>query len=176
MIRVNTGEAFPILVSLLDETTGSLVSGQMVTYDIRTVDDSVLSPPVSGTLIESTVSPGLYKITETLSNPGVYICYATCSGYLTNTEEIMVNEYNIYDMMRSNRHYNISVEDVTRSTVTPTESQVARNVPFNKTDYILTKIKGDDALDWTNPIASGIIYAWYESIDSSTPFRMGGPD
>jgi len=123
MLRVNPGEQFPIVVSLVDESTSSLATGQTVQYTIRNVDDTPLVPDVSGTLVESTVEAGIYKKVETVYTPGPFIIYATCPGFLTNTEDLMVNQENIYDLAKQNRHYNTSVEDVTRTNAVPTASQ-----------------------------------------------------
>lgn len=175
MIRTNQGEQFPILVSLLDESAGSLASGKTVYYDIRDMLDSPLSSPVSGILTESTVEPGIYRTTAIIDEAGTYVIYATCSGFLTNTEEIIVNQENIYDIAKQNRVYNTYVEDVPRTTVSgsATASQVLRNVPLNRTDYIITKIKEDTDATWDNPVSSGIAYAHYRSTADELPYRMG---
>lgn len=175
MIRINKGESFPILVSLVDDFTGDVVSGQLVTYDIRTIDDDVLNPPVSGTLIESSFEPGIYKSMVYLSNPGNYIVYAKCSGFVTSTEEIVVNEDNIYELIKQDRYYNISVESVIRLNQVPTASQISRNVSLNNTDYIVTRIKKDDDLDWSSTTVSGVVYAHYISLDDTVPYKMAGP-
>ena len=175
MIRVDRNEVFPILVSLIDENTGQLASGQTVYYDIRDMNDNPLSPPLAGTLTESIVTPGIYRGEESISDGGRYIVYATCSGFIGNTEEIIVNPENIYELTKQNRHYNISVEDVIRENATPTASQTTRNVPLGETDYVITWIKYDDEEDWCDTTTSGITYAWYRSITDRVPYKMGGP-
>jgi len=176
MIEVNKNELFPISVSLVDESTGTLVSNHIVKYDIRTHDDQVLNPAVSGTLIESIVESGIYRSTISLPVSGSYLCYASCSGFLAGTETILVNDENIYEISKSNRPYNVSVIDIVRSTsvenITP--SQIARKVPIGKTDYIVSLIKRDEDVDWQNPVSSGISYAHYLSYDMSLPYMMGG--
>lgn len=176
MIKVNISEQFPIVVSLFDEATNALASGETVHYDIRRMDDTPLTPPKNGLMPESTIEAGVYKKLVSIDESGAFICYATCSGFLTSTEEIIVEEYNIYNISQSNRHYNISVEDVVRTNATPTASQTARNVPLDRTDYVITKIKADDALDWSSPVASGTVFAWYRSSTETTPYKMGGPN
>lgn len=175
MIRVNENETFPILVSLVDEASGVLASGRTIYYDIRDINDAPLSPPISGTLTESIVEPGIYRTTESIDTAGTYICYATCSGFLSNTEEIIVNPENIYSLVKQTQNYNISVEDVPRTTASGsmTASQLIRNVPLGKTDYIVTKIKGDSDVDWSNPVTSGTIWAWYHSTADELPYMMG---
>lgn len=175
MIRVDKGESFPITVALWDEYTGENASGQTVYYDVRDMSDAVLAPPINGIMSESTVTSGIYKTTATISTAGRYICYATCSGFFDSSEEILVNPENIYELTKQNRHYNISVEDVVRTNASPTSSQAVRYVPLNKTDYIITEIKGDGDGDWSTTTVSGLIYAWYESTDHNVPFKMGGP-
>lgn len=176
MIRTNQGEQFPILVSLLDESLGSLSSGKTVYYDIRDILDNQLSPPVSGTLTESTVEPGIYKTTATLIDPGTFIIYCTCSGFISNTEEVIVNQENIYDITKQNRVYNTYVEDVPRTTASGgmTSSQIVRNVPYGKTDYIITKIKEDTDANWDSPVSSGTAHAWYHSTADDLPYKMSG--
>jgi hypothetical protein len=174
MIRVDINEIFPIVVSLVDEETGYLATGQIVNYDIRYTDDSPPVPAVSGVLIESTVQPGIYKTLESLPEAGQYIIYATCSGFVSSTEEILVNPENIYVLTKQNRHYNISVEDVIRENPVPTSSQIIRKVPLGMTDYIITVIKKDDQPDWETTTTSGITYAWYRDLDDKAPYKMGG--
>lgn len=175
MIRVNTNEIFPVTVQLVDEDIGELASGKTVYYDLRYFDDTPLSPVVSGTMVESTATPGIYKTTTSIPNPGQYIFYATCSGFLPNIEEIIVNPENIYDLVKQNRHYNISVEDVIRENATPNASQAARNVPLGATDYVVTTIRKDGDANWAATTTSGVVYAHYRDLDDKVPFRMGGP-
>jgi hypothetical protein len=66
------------------------------------------------------------------------------------------------------------VEDVPRTNATPTASQVVRNVPLGKTDYIVHRLKRTSDPDWTTTTASGIIYAWYRSTDDDLPYKMAG--
>lgn len=177
MIKVDKNEEFPISVALFDECSGELATGQVVYYDIRDANtDAALSPAISGTMMESSAEPGIYKVVESIPIDGEFLFYATCSGFMPNTEEIVINEENIYDLAKQNRHYNISVEDVIRTNTTPTASQMVRNVPTNKTDYVINWIKPDYAPDWSDPATtSGIIYAHYRSISDDIPYKMGGP-
>ena len=177
MIGANKNESFPITVTLIDEGTGNLASGEEVHYYIRTIDDLELSPPISGILSESSFSPGVYKIGVSIPLPGIYICHAKCSGFLAGTEEIVISEENIYELSKSNYPHNLSVIDVPRTTENgfETDSQIARNVPYGKTDYIISKIKADTDSNWDNPITSGKSYAHYNTIYEALPFKMGGP-
>jgi hypothetical protein len=97
-------------------------------------------------------------------------------GFLAGAEEIVIHEENIYDLAKSHRPYNVSVEDVIRTTddIDRTPSQIARKVPLGKTDYIITKIKSDEDNNWENPISEGISYAHYVSEDQDLPYMMGG--
>ena len=178
MIRVDKNEQFIITVALYDENTNQNISGQTVYYDIRDASDNSLSPPAAGTMDESSVESGIYKsvVASGIPTAGNYIIYATCSGFNTNIEELIVNEENIYEVAKQTQNYNISVEDVVRTTVSGagTGTQDLRNVPTGRTDYLLTWIKSDDAVDWSNPVASGISYAWYKTMSDTTPYKMGG--
>lgn len=177
MIRASTSENFPVSVALIDEQIGTMATGQTVYYDVRNFPlDTPLSPPLSGTLTESVVEAGIYNEELYISIPGNYIIYATCSGFTTNTESVLIEEFDEVDLselIKQNRHYNISVEDVIRTTQTPTASQLARKVPKGRTDYIITKIKKDNDLDWTGEIVEGIVYAWYRRDTDQAPFKVG---
>ena len=176
MLKVDILEQFPILVQLVDEQTGSLATGQTVYYDIRNAsDDSALTPAISGTLIESTVAQGIYKNVSSVPTAGQYIIYATCNGFLTNSEELVVNQENIYNLVKQNRYYNTSVEDVTRTNTIPTASQTIRKVALNQTDYISTVIKRDNDANWSTTTTSGVTFAWYHNTTDVVPFKMGGP-
>jgi hypothetical protein len=172
MIRVDKNETFPILVSLIDESVGQLAAGQTVYYDIRDLSDAPLSPPVAGTMTESTVEPGIYRAEASIAEAGEYVIYATCSGFITNTEEIIVNPESIYDLTKQNRHYNISVEDVIRENTIATPSQTVRKVGLGQSDYTITRIKYDDDTTWSGTTTSGVIYAWYRDEDDCAPFKM----
>jgi hypothetical protein len=175
MIRVDKNEVFPILVSLIDENTGQLAAGQTVYYDIRQMNDFPLSPPIAGTLTESLVEPGIYRSEASIPEAGEFIIYATCSGFITNTEEIIVNPESIYDLAKQNRHYNISVEDVIRENAVATPSQIIRKVALGNSDYVITKIKHDYETTWSGTTTSGITYAWYRNEDDRAPYKMGEP-
>ena len=173
MLRVDRGELFPITVALWDEVTGENASGRTVYYDIRDENDSVLSPPLNGVLPESTVTSGIYRTTVSIDIPGEYVCYATCTNFYSSTEEIIVNPENIYEIAKQNRNYNIAVEDVLRTNITPTASQTIRKVPVGNTDYIVTVIKSDSDSDWDTATTSGVSFAWYRNITDDIPYRMG---
>lgn len=172
MIRVDQSENFP-LSATIEDASGAPVSGKTVYYDIRDENDDPLSPPITGIFDESTTGSGVYTKVLSLDAAGVFYAYATCSGYNTGVESITVNAENIYQLTKQNRNYNISVEDVLRTNSTPTASQTVRKVPFNKTDYINTIIKDDDASDWSSATVLGTAYAWYRDIEDDIPYKMG---
>lgn len=174
MIEVNKNELFPITVSLLDEELAALITDQTVYYDIRTLYDVSLSPPISGTLIESNVEDGIYKTEISVPDAGSYICYFSSSEFITGTEEIRISNENIYELAKSNRPYNVAVMDVVRSTVSGVGSQDARKVPIDKTDFIASAVKLDSDIDWSVPVGSGISYAHYKTISDDLPYLMGG--
>jgi hypothetical protein len=172
MIRADVGENFPISVALFDECAGELASGLTVYYEIKDANtDASLVPPISGTMVESTTEAGVYKVVESIPVGGEFLFYATCSGFMPNTEDIVVNPESLYDLTKA---LNVSVEDVPRTNATPTASQVVRNVPLGKTDYIVHRLKRTSDPDWTTTTASGIIYAWYRSTDDDLPYKMAG--
>lgn len=169
MIRVNENETFPITVALVDETTSLPATGKIVYYDIRLQPgDLSLTPTMSGVLSESTVEPGIYTGMDVIDTAGTYLVYATCPGFLSNTEEIIVDP-------NYNRHYNTSVEDVIRTTAIPNASQTVRKVGMGKTDYIITRIKPNSAADWSHlSTVSGVVYAHYRDLDDDVPYLVGG--
>lgn len=174
MIRADIGEIIPILATLVDEYTGSLAGGESVYYDIRDMSDAPLSPPITGLMSESTTVSGIYKAEVQINTSGNYICYINSADYLTNSEEIIINPENIYTLTKRGYHYNLSVEDVVRTNVTPTLSQTARNVPLGKTDYIVSIYRNDNDPDWTGATVSGTVYAHYRATTDNAPYKMGG--
>ena len=100
MIRITVSDVFPVAITLLDNT-GNPVTGENVLYDIRKTDDTALSPPNNGSLLESTVSSGVYKQNLVIDTAGTYICYVTCSGYPTQTRNIIVNQETVADSVWS---------------------------------------------------------------------------
>ncbi len=172
MIRVDIGESFIVSVALWNEVTESNSSGRTVYYDVRDDNDAVLSPTVSGVLTESTVTSGIYFKELSIDTPGNYIFYATCSDFFSSSEEIIINPENIYDLVKQNRHYNISSEEVIRTNGSATPSQTARSVELLRTDYIITRIKGNSDADWGSTTVSGVVYAWYKTLGDDLPYKM----
>jgi len=177
MIEANKNETFPITATLVDEETNSLASGKDVSYDIRTIDDLELSPPINGMLGESSVEAGVYKAEVSIPSPGVYICYSNCIGFLPGTENIVINNENIYELSKANSPHNISVIDVPRTTEDNFDnaSQEYRKVPYGMTDYIVSMVKLDTDSNWNNPVTSGISYAYYKTEDDELPYKIAGP-
>ena len=139
------------------------------------MNDFPLSPPIAGTLPESLVEPGIYRTEESIPTAGEYIIYATCSGFITNTEEVIVNPESIYDLEKQNRHYNISIEDVIRENAIATPSQTIRKVALGESDYVITRIKHDNDTTWSGTTTSGIVYAHYREEGDCAPYKMGDP-
>ena len=177
MIRVNKNESFPITVSLIDESIGEVATGKTVYYDVRQQPNDVeLSPPLNGVLVESSIASGIYTTVTYIDTAGSYVVYATCSGFTTNTEEVIVDEDNLANLVKQNRHFNTSVEDVIRTNSVATASQTARKVGVGKTDYVLTRVKPNYAADWDDSATvSGVVYAHYRELDDQVPYLMGGP-
>lgn len=178
MIVANINESFKITAGLLDETTGSLTAGQQVYYIVKEQPGDIdLSPVVSGTLTESSVSPGVYSTILSISEAGFYTVYVTCNGYTSNTEDIKINSEDTNELIKQNRNYNTLVEDVLRTNSTPTASQTVRKVPNGGTDYIVTKIKQEQDSDWTGDnVIEGRMYAWYRNVGDTVPYKMGSSE
>lgn len=88
MIRAYASEPFPITVALEDVS-----SGQVVFYDIRyQIGDLPLSPTLSGILPESIDVPGIYTTMVSIDEIGSYFVYINCLGYLSDVEEIIVEQ------------------------------------------------------------------------------------
>ncbi len=172
MIRVDIGENFLITAALWDNTLPGNISGRTVYYDVRDDNDSPLSPPIVGVLSESTVTSGIYLKELSINTSGDYVYYVTCSEFFSSSGEIIVNPENIYDLVKQNRHYNISVEESIRTNGSPTTSQSNRNVGLNATDYIITYIKSSSDVDWSLTTVSGIVYAWYRNLGDALPYKM----
>lgn len=173
MIEANKNELFPVTVSLIDDNELGLVPGKEVIYDIRYINDTPLSPPVSGSLIESNIEGGIYKKEVSIPKSGSYICYATCSGFISSTESIIINEESCVEVSKYNLPHNISVLNVKRTSVSGTVSQLNRNVAIDDTDCVVTMVKRDSDSGWNDPVASGVNFAWYESIEATLPYMMG---
>lgn len=174
LLRADKNEKVVLTAALIDESTGNFVPGEVVHYDVRKAeDDSVLSPAIDGILTESTVKQGIYKTMLSIPDAGVYLCYTSCSGFLTATEDLIINTENIYSLVKQGRNYNISVEDVIRTSTIPTASQTSRKVPQGQTDFIITRIRNDEDNDWNSTTVSGVVYAHYRSTIDILPYRMG---
>ena len=175
MIVSNINESFKVTAGLVDQATGLMSAGQQVSYVVKEQPGDVdLSPVVSGTLTESSVSPGIYSTMLTISTAGFYTMYVTCAGYTSNTEDIKISSEDINELVKQNRNHNTLVEDVLRTNATPTASQTTRKVPDGGTDYILTKIKQDQDSDWTGgDVIESRIYAWYRNVGDTVPYKMG---
>jgi hypothetical protein len=89
VIRAYASEPFPITVTLDD-----IASGKIVFYDVRhQVGDLPLSPTLSGILPESDDVPGVYTTMVEIFEVGSYFVYTACSGYLSEAEEIIIEQY-----------------------------------------------------------------------------------
>ena len=100
MIRVNIADVFPI-ASIVTDVSGQPAIGKNVYFDIRYTDDTVLSPPNNGVMVESTVASGIYKQDISINTAGSYICYITCTGFLTDTKDIIVNQETVAEAVWS---------------------------------------------------------------------------
>jgi len=111
MIRVNKSDVFPIAATVTN-TNGDIVSGKNVYFDIRYTNDTELSPPNKGMMVESTVASGIYKQDVSIDVAGSYICYVTCSGFSTTTKDIIVNQDTVAEEVWSDTLATALLEDV----------------------------------------------------------------
>lgn len=178
MIRANINEQFPITVSLTDTINGGMGTGETVYYDFRAQpNDTSLSPIMSGILPESSVEPGVYTKMFTIDTAGEYIVYTTSSGFMSGAENVTITEdehEELAGLIKQNRNYNLSVEDVIRENAVATASQTTRKVALGNTDYIVNIIKSDSDTTWSGATVSGSVYAWYKNESDSVPYKMGG--
>jgi hypothetical protein len=178
MIRATVGEQFPITVTLTDEINGGMGTGQTVYYDFREQpSDTPLAPTMSGTLPESSVESGVYTKMFSIDTAGDYIVYTSSDNFMSGAEDIIITEdehEELADLIKQNRHYNLSVEDVIRENAVATASQTTRKVALGNTDYILNTIKPDADSDWSGSTVSGVVYAWYRNESDSVPYKMAG--
>ena len=170
MITTNIGQTFILTSVLIDDTTATVSTGKTVYYDIRKQPGDVVT--TSGTLTESSVESGIYKDNVVLNEAGNFIAYITCSGFYPSTEDIFVSEEDVSELIKQNRQHNLYVEDVLRTSETPTSDQITRKVALGNTDYVITKIKNDVDLDWSSATEHRT-YAWYEADTDSLPYKMG---
>jgi hypothetical protein len=124
-------------------------------------------------LIESTIENGIYKTNVSLPEAGNYICYAKADGFLAGAENIVISSESYSDIAKYSLPHNISVIDVPRTSTSGTVSQTIRKVAVGNTDYIVTVVKRDTDINWNNPVASGVNYAWYDSMEANLPYMMG---
>lgn len=178
MIRANVGEQFPITVALTDEINGGMGTGQTVYYDFREQpSDTPLVPTMSGTLPESSTESGVYTKLFSISTAGEYIVYTSSTGFMSGAEDVVIEENGheeLAGLIKQNRNYNLSVEDVVRENAISTASQTVRKVALGNTDYIVNRIKLDSDGDWSGTMVSGIIYAHYRNESDSVPYKMSG--
>ena len=142
MIKVDVGEHFSIIATLVDED--SMGTGLSVAYGIKNSSGTIVD---SGTLIEDTTYSGVYSKNISLSSSGNYIAFYEAVDYARGAENIVVVEEPLARLIKQVRHWNMATENVLAAVDIP-----SRNVAIGKTDYIIIKIKDDDDSDWSSPI------------------------
>lgn len=173
MIKSSIDELFTLMVSIVDQNELP-ITGADVYYNIRTLDDAQLTPAVSGTLSESSMTEGVYSTELAISTADSYIGYIYGTGFATVAKNIMIYDESLESIFQSSLLHNLLVETVVREG-SATTSQMLRNVGVGKTDYVITKAKRQSDTDFTSPVGSGISYAYYRSPYSDKPYLMGGP-
>jgi hypothetical protein len=164
MIIANKNEQFSDVFIFYD-LTGHFITNYTASYIIADAFTDVIV--TSGVMSE--YDSGVHVLVDSLNTSGDYICYATCSGALINTEIKILSE-SIYDLIKSKRNYNQSYENILRdNSGSPNASQIFRKVPEGETDYIIHKVKEDFNNDWSTPTASGNSYAYYRG---NLPYKV----
>lgn len=173
MIKANYDEDFTLTVAVLSED--DMATGLTVTYEIWTEDEATMID--SGTMAESSEVPGIYLYTthvtqsEYTTHGSLYRAYfKTPSGYSDGGDDIMIND-DLYKLVRENRHYNLSVENVLTigSEITATNP---RNLSTGVTNFVKTRIKAESQANWDSATPN-LVYAWYQTVGDQIPYLMG---
>ena len=150
MIKANYDEDFTLTVAVVSED--GMVSGLTnVTFEIWTEDEANLID--SGTMVESSKIAGIYIYTTHVTK-AEYDTYGTLyrayfdapAGYTDGAEDIMIND-DLYELVRENRHYNLSVENVL-VLAAEIASPNPRNLSDNVTNFVKTRIKAEGDANW----------------------------
>ena len=163
MIRVDLGEKFSIMATLVDED--SMGEGLSVYYGIKNSVDTTVD---FGSLVEDTTYSGIYSKYVTINSAGNYKVFYKSDGYASGVEEVIVTENSLATLIKQVRQHNMSVENILATTNIP-----SRNVAAGKTDYIIIKIKNDSDIDWSNPISERKVYSHYHNLGDDQPYYMG---
>jgi hypothetical protein len=73
----------------------------------------------------------------------------------------------LISLIKQNRQYNIYFEEVRA-----TSDIASRKVASGQVSHIIFKLKKEEDSDWTSPVASGTLFAWYKTIGDISPQYM----
>ena len=163
MIRVDAGEQFSIMATLVDE--GSMGEGLSVYYSIKSSAGMVID---SGGLTEDTTYSGIYSKYVTINVVGNYKVFYGSVDYASGAEEVIVTEESLAKLIKQVRQHNMSMENVLATVNIP-----ARNVAIGKTNYVIIKVKNDSDVDWSSPISERRVYSHYRNMGDDQPYYMG---
>jgi len=177
MIKANYDEDFTLTVAVVSED-GMVTGLTTVTFEIWDDDENNLID--SGTMVESSKVLGIYIYTThiTKSEYDSYgtlyrVYFETPAGITDGAEDIMIND-DLYELVRENRHYNLSVENVlVLAAEIPNPNP--RNITDNTTNFVKTRIKAEGDANWDSADVH-YVYAWYKVLGDKIPYKMGKRD
>ena len=178
MIKANYDEDFTLTVAVVSED-GMVTGLTTVTFEIWDDDEANLID--SGTMVESAKVPGIYIYTTHITK-SEYDSYGTLyrayfetpAGITDGAEDIMIND-DLYELVRENRHYNLSVENVLAYTADIVPAKNPRKLSDNVTNFVKTKIKAEGDANWDSATVH-YVYAWYETVGDTIPYKMDKRD
>ena len=177
---------------VLDYTeTGSTVYGIVERsadgYLLNDSDGSFAAAPADPYLsfTEHSVIKGRYSLSESRSvwTDGLYTCaiYLQSGGspvpasdnIIGNGQLLIVNDMEIDPQQFYNRINELREGNVRRVFNYATSPVPSRNVEVGQLNSISIYTKLDTATDWTSPVSTKTIYAYYNAMGDINPVRMG---
>ena len=177
MIKANYDEDFTLTVAVVSED-GMVTGLSNVTFEVWNDDEDYMAH--SGTMVESAKLGGIYIYTMHITK-AEYDSYGTLwrayfdapTGITDGAEDIMIND-DLYELVRENRHYNLSVENVLALNA-EIPNPNPRNITDNVTNFVKTKIKAEGDANWDSADVH-YVYAWYKTTSDKIPYKMGKRD
>lgn len=124
-------------------------SMSMISSSMSVVSSSVAEVVIQTTIISSSVENNKGMLMEASSSLAEHISTAIIPAY----------EWNIR-----------------RTMILATEEDINRNVGVGKLDRIVFDIKATEDPDWSNPIGTYTLYAWYTNMGDVAPYKLGESD
>lgn len=66
--------------------------------------------------------------------------------------------------------------NISREYTTAVAQNATRNVDVGRLDYITIRIKDDLDADWSTPISTKVVYAWYSQMGDTNPYMIKESD